>query len=222
MPLSTFERVLPWTGAVAGVAWVGFTLLRHTSPHDVAGGATTQVIRDDLIRNYGSQACLVVMGVALIFFAGSLRTLLRSGESREATYSAVAHGGLLVAAAGVAQMLVWGWAEINGAADAQDQAALHVLDYGAYFAWAGLGIGLSAALVATGLGGLRSAMLPRWFAVVSLVLGVLGALGNAGIPPGGLVTYLLLPLWLLAAAAVIARSQRPLVEGRQPQTSITA
>ena len=35
-----------------------------------------------------------------------------------------------------------------------------------------------------------------------------GALGNAGIPPGGLVTYLLLPFWLLTASVVIAKRQR--------------
>lgn len=23
MPLSTFERFLPWTGAIAGLAWIG-------------------------------------------------------------------------------------------------------------------------------------------------------------------------------------------------------
>jgi hypothetical protein len=39
-----------------------------------------------------------------------------------------------------------------------------------------------------------------------VVCGVLGALGNAGIPPGGLVTYVLLPFWLIAASVVIARS----------------
>jgi hypothetical protein len=27
-------------------------------------------------------------------------------------------------------MVMWGWAQINGAADAHDQTAVHVLDYG--------------------------------------------------------------------------------------------
>ena len=36
----------------------------------------------------------------------------------------------------------------------------------------------------------------------------LGALGTAGIPPGGFVTYLLLPLWLIAASILMARQQR--------------
>ena len=41
-----------------------------------------------------------------------------------------------------------------------------------------------------------------------MVLGVLGALGNAGIPPGGLVNYVLLPFWLIAASIVVDRSTR--------------
>ena len=54
----------------------------------------------------------------------------------------------------------------------------------------------------------QGSVLPRWFAVVSVVLGVLAALGNAGIPPGGLVTYLLLPFWLLTASVAISKRQR--------------
>ena len=55
--------------------------------------------------------------------------------------------------------------------------------------------------------GLANGVLPRWFAILTLVLGVLSALGTAGIPPGGLVNYLLLPLWLIAAAIILVRRQ---------------
>jgi hypothetical protein len=135
-----------------------------------------------------------------------VRTLLRSGESREATYSSVAFGGWLVIVAGLSQMVMWNWGLINGAADASDDSAVQTLGYVAYFGWAGMGIGLAAAFLAMGLGGIRTATLPKWFAILTLVLGALGALGNAGIPPGGLVTYVLLPFWLIAASVVIARS----------------
>ena len=204
----TVEKLMPWSGAVAGLCWVAQDLLRHTSTDDRPGGTSLPVIRDHLALNYGSQGCLVVMGVALLCFATAVRALLRSRESRESSYSSVAFGGWLVVVAGLSQMVVWNWGLINGAADASDASALHTLGYVSYFGWAGMGIGLAGAFLAMGLGGIRTAALPRWFAILTLVLGVLGALGNAGIPPGGLVNYVLLPFWLIAASVVVARSDR--------------
>jgi hypothetical protein len=207
MPLSKFERFLPWSGAIAGLAWIGQDALNKMYTKDAPGEATTEVIRDHLGINYGSIGCLVVMGIAVLFFATAVRNVLRSGEQREATYSSIAYGGWVLVAAGLSQMVMWSWGLVNGAADAMDDAALHVLSYVAYFGWAGMGIGLATAFIATGLGGLRNAVLPRWFAIVTIVLGVVAGLGDAGIPPGGLVSYLLLPIWLIAAAIIVARRQ---------------
>ena len=208
MPLTTFDKLVPWSGAVAGVCWIGQTTLQRTTTDDSPGTATAAVIRDNLALNFASQGCLVLMGVALLFFATAVRGLLRSAEAREATYSNVAYGGWVVVVAGLSQMVAWNWGLINGAADARDDAALSTLSYVSFFGWAGMGIGLAAAFIATGLGGLRGSVLPRWFAILTIVLGALGGLGNAGIPPGGLVNYVLLPLWLVAASLVMARSRK--------------
>jgi hypothetical protein len=208
MQLSKFERLLPWSGVVAGLCWIGHDLLNPMYVKDAPGAATTAAIRDHLGLSYGSIACLVVMGIALLFFATAVRNLLRSGEAREATYSNIVYGGWVVVVAGLSQMVMWDWGLVNGAADAGDDAALHTMSYVAYFGWAGMGIGLAAAFIATGLGGIRNAVLPRWFAITTVVLGVLSALGDAGIPPGGLVNYVLLPFWLITAAVIVARRQR--------------
>jgi hypothetical protein len=208
MNVTTFDRLLPWSGAVAGLCWIAQATLQSTSAGDTPGTASTEVIHSHLAVNYAAQASLVVMGVALLFFATAVRTVLRSGEGRESTYSSIAYGGWVVVVAGLSQMVTWNWGLINGAADAKDDTALHSLSYVAYFGWAGMGIGLAGAFVAMGLGGLRTAALPKWFAILTLVLGGLGALGNAGIPPGGLVNYLLLPFWLIGASLVIARSNK--------------
>ncbi|CCH71155.1 membrane hypothetical protein [Phycicoccus elongatus Lp2] len=163
--------------------------------------------RRTLERVFGERtAGLIVMGIALLVFSAATRNHLRSAESADTVFSSVASAGWIVAA--ISQMIVWGWALINGAADADDQAAAVVLGYAEFLGWAGLGIGLATAFIATGLAGWQGSVLPRWFAVVSVVLGVLAALGNAGIPPGGLVTYLLLPFWLLTASVVISKRQR--------------
>ncbi len=208
MPLSTFERFLPWTGAIAGLAWIGQGALFRIDTEDYPGKAGTAMIHDHLGQNYAAVGCLVIMGIALVFFATALRSHLRSGEAREATFSNVAYGGVLLASAGLSQMVMWTWGLINGAADAHDDAALHVLSFVGYFGFAGMGIGLATMFLATGLAGLSNAVLPRWFAIVTLVMGVLSALGAAGIPPGGLVNYLLLPFWLIATATIVARRQK--------------
>lgn len=208
MPLNTFEKLLPWSGAVAGLCWIGQDLLQRMTTSDEPGAASTQVIRENLVLNYGSVACLVLMGMSLLCFATAVRNLLRSSESREATCSSIAYGGWLVAVAGISQMVVWSWGLLNGAADAEDDAALQALSYVHYFGWAGMGIGLATAFIAMGWGGLRGAVLPRWFAILTIVFGVLGALGNAGIPPGGLVSYVLLPFWLVAASGIVSRRLR--------------
>lgn len=207
MPRSKFERFLPWTGAIAGAAWIGQMVLFQTDDQDSPGTMTTAVIRDHLALNYAAIGCLVVMAIALVFFATALRSHLRAGEARESTYSSIVYGGLLLVAAGLSQMVMWNWGLINGAADAKDDQALGILSFVGFFGFAGMGIGIATTLLGAGLAGLANAVLPRWFAILTLVLGVLSALGTAGIPPGGLVNYLLLPLWLIAAAIILARRQ---------------
>ncbi len=207
MPRSKFERFLPWTGAIAGAAWIGQMFLFRTGDQDSPGSMTTAVIRDHLALNYAAIGCLVVMAIALVFFATALRSHLRAGEAGESTYSSIVSGGLLLVAAGLSQMVMWNWGLINGAADAKDDQALGILSFVGFFGFAGMGIGIATTFLGAGLAGLANAVLPRWFAILTLVLGVLSALGTAGIPPGGLVNYLLLPLWLIAAAIILARRQ---------------
>lgn len=205
---STREKSFAWTGALAGVAWIGQAALFRTDDAGRPGRATADVIRSDLVLNHVAIGCLVVMGIALVFFGTALSGHLQSGGTAGAAYGSVANGGVLLAGAGLAQMVVWHWGLVNGAADAADDSALRVLSFVSFFAFAGMGIGLSATMLATGAAGLRTGVLPRWFSIVTVVMGVLGALGNAGVPPGGLVTYLLVPLWLVTTSVIIARRGR--------------
>ncbi|WP_062464010.1 hypothetical protein [Demequina soli] len=207
MSLSRFDRIAPWSGAIAGVAWVAQDALAQFREDDAPGGGTVAYIADHLATNVAASLCLVVMAIALLFFAATLRTTLRDSEGVVGTFSGVAYGGWLVAVAGAAQMLVWNMSLIHGVPAGAD-TALHTLDYVAYFAWDAVAIGVAGAFIATGLGIVTGAALPRWFGIVTLVLGVLGALGAAGIPPGGMVSYVLLPFWLVAVSIMMARRQR--------------
>ena len=207
MPLSTFEKLLPWSGAVAGIAWIAQDALARLYSTDEPGRGSVNQISNHLGLNVGSLSCLVVMGVALLFFATAIRNLLRSGEAREATYSSVAYAGWIAVSAALAQMAVWTKGLMAAAEDGND-AATQMLSYVQYFGWLGMGIGITTAFIAIGLGGLRNAVLPKWFAITTTVLGVLALLGACGVPPGGLVNYLVLPFWLIGAAFIVARRQK--------------
>ena len=215
MPLSTFEKLLPCSGAVAGIAWIAQDALARLYSSDEPGRGSADKIRDHLGLNIGSLSCLVVMGVALLFFATAIRNLLRSGEATEATYSSVAYGGWVAVSAALAQMAVWNKGLMAAAEDGND-AATQMLSYAQYFGWLGMGIGIATAFIAIGMGGLRNAVLPKWFAITTTVLGVLALLGACGVPPGGLVNYLVLPFWLIAAAIIVARRQNAAAQSNQP------
>jgi hypothetical protein len=211
MPLSKFETLLPWSGVIAGLAWIGQDFLAHWYTKDLPGRGSVDVTNGHTALNTVSLSCLVLMGVALLFFATAVRNLLRSGEAREATYSSVAYGGWITVSAALGQMALWDKALLSAAED-HNTGAIQTLSYAHYFGWLAMGIGISTAFITMGLGGLRSAVLPRWFAITTVVLGALALLGACGIPPGGLVNYLLLPFWLIAAAVIVARRQRTAAE----------
>ncbi|HEU0286639.1 MAG TPA: hypothetical protein VFR22_06315, partial [Nocardioidaceae bacterium] len=115
MPLSTFERFLPWSGATAGLAWIAQDVLNHYQSHDSPGSTSAATINDHVAVNIGGLACLVVMAVSLLFFATAVRNLLRSGEAREATYSSIAYGGWIIVAAALGQMVVWDYGVLAAA-----------------------------------------------------------------------------------------------------------
>lgn len=207
MPLTRFERFLPWTGLIAGLCWIGQASLGAVGADDTPGGASAGVGRDNLVANTVGNAFVVIMAVALLFFGAAVRERIRSGEASTSPSSAVAFGAWITVSAALAQMAFWNKILLTAAED-DDAAVVTAFGYGEYFSWLAVGIGVSAAFIATGLGGLRNAVLPKWFAVTTIVLGALALLGACSVPPGGLVTYFLLPIWLIAAAIIIARRQK--------------
>ncbi|MGI5488076.1 hypothetical protein [Microtetraspora malaysiensis] len=201
MRLSAFEKFLPWTGALAGILWAVQMFIAKT-PDDPADTKAVTVIGDAAVQNSIAGFALLAGALMLVFFAAAARTSLRSGEAGESTYSSVAHGGFLVAAAGVGGLGIVQIALTN-AAKAHDAAATATIGQLALIGWLPALVGLVAAFWGLGLGGLRTATLPKWFAITTVVLGVIGALG-----PAAMVVYLLLPLWLISASLVTARRSR--------------
>jgi hypothetical protein len=198
MPVSKFERFLPWTGCIAGVLWAVWLILAKTPDHPASAGAAA-LVAHAAGRDYVAAFALLLGGLMLLFFAAQARKSLRSGEAGESTYSSVAHGGLLMAAGGCGLLGIIEIALVN-TAKAHDAGATDAMGQLATIGWLPVLVGFVAAFWGLGLGGLRTATLPKWFAIVTIALGVVGVLG-----PLAFVIQLLLPLWLIAASVVTAR-----------------
>ena len=107
---------------------------------------------------------------------------------------------------------------VNGAADAKNEAALHVLSYVGTSAAPAWGSASGLRSIATGSGRGSQRVLPKWFASPHQRDG--GAQRSRrlpDVPPGGLVNYLLLPFWLIAAAIILAKRQKAV--GQAPTKS---
>jgi hypothetical protein len=186
-------KILPWSGAVAGLCWA-VQLFAAKTPDDPADPKAVALIGDAVGRNYLAGFAVLVGAVMLTFFAASVRASLRSGEGGESSYSSVAYGGLLVAAVGFSSLGVVQIALTN-AARSGDTTVTAAIGQLALIGWLPALAGLVAAFWGVGLGGLRTATTPKWFAVVTMALGVIGVLG-----PLAVGVYLVLPLWLIAAS----------------------
>jgi hypothetical protein len=198
MRANRFEQSLPVAGILAGVCFAVFVVCSGVPPsvhagiakqvawwHDHAGQVT--------VADFASGLFLVTMA----FFATGLRQALRSGESGESTYSSVAYaGGLLVGAA----VAMSGWISYAAGSAGHDReaATVHTFSYLYNTGWVPWTASSAVMLLGVGIGGLRTAALPKWLAVVSIALGATNVLG-----PAAIVAYFLTPFWLIATGVVL-------------------
>lgn len=200
---STFEKYLPYSGILAGLLFAIGGWLPAVA--DEAGDpAALTLLHDNAAQNLAAAALLVLFCGVMTFFAAALRRSLRSGEGGEATYSAVAYAGAVLLAGSQATA---GWLLFAGvsAAGKGDEEAVRTLSHLSTTGWVVWLAPAAAMLLAVGLGGLRNAVLPRWLAVVTLVLGALCLTGV-----GGFAAFLVMPLWLAVTGVVLGRRQNRL------------
>lgn len=203
----SIERALPWGGAIAALGWV----LGNVAPTTERAGdpGVLALLSEGGARLLVAQEGYALMGFGLLVLAVSVRARLRAGEAGESTYSGVAHAGLLIGAGAALSRLALTQVAAAAGKDG-DRAVAHLWSYLDYYAWWPILLGVSSAMVACGIGGLRTSQFPRWYGWSSSVVGVLGLLGALNVPPGGIVVYLLLPVWLVATSVLIfRRAERP-------------
>jgi hypothetical protein len=204
MTTTRFERFLPLSGVLAGLCFLVSGVLTIHMPDGPKGNdhVYVQWLADHQGLVGGSGIASGLFCVAMLFFAAGLRKAIRSGEPGESSYSSVAFAGALGVAFAVSMM---GWISLASIQAADDGAAGAVvaLGYLSSFGWIPWVASSAALFIAAGLGGLRTASLPKPLAIVTIALGVLCLLG-----PTGIAVYFATPFWLIITGVVLHRRLR--------------
>ena len=201
------ERFSALAGVLAVVLWALGVVVIGGGHLGLPGGVPEETA-DDVLAHFRDNADAAVAGgwlfmlgsLAFLWFAGILRGRLHAAEGERATFTSIAFAGG-VATGVFAVALPTGGVVAGLGVDqlgAPQAAALNALET-AFFIGAEL-----AAIVLLAAGAvvaLRTAVLPRWWAAVSILLAVwlvIGPIGWIGLLAG-------LPLWTLVTSLLLFR-----------------
>jgi hypothetical protein len=212
MPQSTFEKLLPVAGIAAGILFAISGYLAHT-PENSSDNPVT-VMTGHATQNTIAFIASGLFAITFAFFAVGIRAALRSGEAGESTYSSGAlAGGIMVAIVGAVN--AWLMLTLVDLVDNKDVTSARAIGALGVDAWLPLMASLAVLLLSTGLGGLRTGVLPKWLGIVTIVLGVCAVGG-----PTGFVVWFALPVWCVVVGVVLVRSQSVAVPApRTPQAA---
>jgi len=202
MTTSRFERLLPLAGVLGGLVAVTATILTINEPSITDG-------EQKYVRWYSDhQAVETIAGfgaiyfcVLMLFFATAVRRALRSGERGSSAHANAAYAGCIAFGIGITLMAMVSFANVEAAHKHNEQAVIS-LGYLSDSTWLLFIAGLAAFYLATGLGALRTGILPKWLAIVTIVLGVLSLTG-----PTGIGVFFATPVWLIVAGILLYRRQ---------------
>ena len=137
--------------------------------------------------------------VFLFFFLGVLRSVLRAAEGAVGRLSAVAFGGGIVLGIGILAFagFTFTLADTADHLTPSGAQALNMLNSDFFFPVAA---GLGTLMIATGIAGIRTRVLPAWAAWIALVIGI------AAVTPVGFFAFLAFGLWVLAVSVILWRA----------------
>lgn len=223
-PTPAVDRGRPW-GAIGGVAFVALLvasfLAAPSLPHaDATSASISRYFVDHRSGVLAGGALTSLAAVAFLWFAGTLRHVLRSSGASDDGLSSV----MLLGAATLSSMVIasnsilWGLAErTTTGANPDTTGALFAIAIKAYSA---VDIGGSVFFAAAGILILRSHRLPRWLGVLPLVVGalaVIDAVAGAAVSNGPFALFgptdsaatLGFLVWVLATSVSLLRTSSP-------------
>lgn len=217
MQLDGFRRFLPYTGVICAISLLAYMVLGGTPPDDSATPAKfLDFYGNNQTAGFLSNFVFANLFAAFaLFFATEIRATLRSGEAGESIYSSLAFaGGIAIAVA----MSIAGMVSVAAfaAGDKGYEAATLALGLLAAYSFLPWMVSGAALFLAVGIGGLKTATLPKWISWLSVVMGVLC------FTPGGIAVFVIQPIWFVGMAVVLIRRQSAPAVEKQVATATPA
>ena len=208
---TTIARLVPLSGIAFVLAMVGVIAMEGDELPD---GATSQQVLAHWADRSDSRLILTTLAALavtfFIVFTASLRGALRSREPAEASASAVAFGGGVVAACGLAVSAMVSLSAARAGGDGTAEAVVP-LDHLAQSTWVPVTAGLAVLMLAAGVGGIYSGALPKAVAWAAIILGLLL------LTPAGVIGFMLSPLWIIAVSVILFRRSSPATPSRHSE-----
>jgi hypothetical protein len=204
------EWLIPLTGVVFVIlVIIGFAI--GGEPPD-ADDPVREIVDYYVDDKDSVQFGAVVGGLAvvfLVFFFGYLRKILRAAEGEGGWLSAVAFGGSLILATGVAFDATISFA-IAEAAEDIEPASVQALQALWDNDWVPIAVGMIVILFSTGISIVRYGALPKWVGWLAIVLGIAAA------TPAGFIAFFGVGVWILTVSVILSMRARPAVSPSPP------
>jgi hypothetical protein len=198
-------RLLPISAAGAGIVWAVSTVGADIwlNPPDSVGdpARVEQVFLSHELAVWIMVLGSILLATAVVFFAAAVQR----ATSKSAHGMAALGGGVLLAVAMIVHQGIGRFAVLS-AAHHHDLKSILTLGYFDAVTWLLLAAGTGTFLLATGIASLQSRAMPKWLAVVTVVLGVVGLLG-----PGALVFFVVAPVWFIGTGIAMNRRMKAAV-----------
>ena len=204
-----------WMAPLTGVAFVVLVIIGF-----LVGGEPPMATEEpaaEIVRHYVDNEGAVFAGAILagvaaslfVFFAGALRRALRDAEGERGILSAVAFGGAVIFATGLALdgTITFALAE---AADEIDPTAVQTLQALRDNDFLPLAVGLQVFTLATGISILRHRALPTWVGAIAILAGIVA------ISPLWYVAFPAAAIVVLAASVLLTMRARAESGGQTP------
>ena len=203
-----------WGAPLLGVLFIalaiaGFTIGGEPPDFDEGAQAAVDFYTDDKDSIEAGSLLGGLGAIVLLFFAGVVRSRLRETEGLRGTLSAIAFGGAIVLATGLAIDSTINFAAAE-AADDLDPSGIHTLSALWQNDWIPFAVGALTFVLATSVSIVRFGVLAKWLGYLGILLAILLA------TPLGEFVFPVLGLWVIALSVMLALRDRKLAAGTPP------